>query len=250
MPNTKIPKKLFQTFKIKEFTPQFQYIVNTWKEKNPNYEYKLYDDNECEAFIKENFEHRIYNAYCRIIPGAYKADLWRYCVLYFHGGVYVDIDTLCFSSIDNFLQDDTEFMTPIDLNKNPDNYYNNLFNAFIASVPKSPILMNCIERIVYNVEMNHIPASKLHFSGPGILGRAVNTLLGLPEMESFVGKEGIYNNIHFLHFEEGTEYVKDKQGQVLFQNKNGNAMFAALYLHETRKADTICWVHTTQVLRP
>ena len=26
-----------------------------------------------------------------MVPGAYKADLWRYCILYIYGGIYIDI---------------------------------------------------------------------------------------------------------------------------------------------------------------
>ena len=91
---SKIPKKIFQTWSTTNISPGFQQIVDLWKILNPEYEYCFYDNNDCDIFIKENFDERIYNAYCKIIPGAFKADLWRYCVLYKYGGVYVDIDTL------------------------------------------------------------------------------------------------------------------------------------------------------------
>lgn len=58
---------------------------------NPEYEYNMFDDDESLKFIKENFKKEVADAYENVIPGAYKADLWRYCVLYIHGGVYLDI---------------------------------------------------------------------------------------------------------------------------------------------------------------
>ena len=91
-----------------------------------------------------------------------------------------------------------DFIVPIDLNLNPREGQHNLACGFIGSVPKSPILLDAINRIVFHIENNIIPTSKLDFSGPGLLGRAVNTYLKLEETNSFIGKEGIQNNIHFL----------------------------------------------------
>jgi mannosyltransferase OCH1-like enzyme len=184
-------------------SPDFESLTETWKAKNGNYAYFLYDDTDCEEFIKKHFEIKVYNAYCRIMPGAFKADLWRYCVLYIYGGIYADIDTICYNSIDEFLNENVEFMTPVDLNNCDFIGTHNLFNAFIASVPKHPILLNCITRIVYNVENNVLPRSNLDFCGPGVLGRATNTFLSLNENTSFIGKQGNYNNntICLLNFE-------------------------------------------------
>jgi len=246
----KIPKKIFQTWETKTFNEEFQKIINTWKECNPEYEYFLYDNIDCEEFIKNNFNNNVYDAYCRIIPGAYKADLWRYCILYKYGGVYIDIDTICLGNIDTFLNNDIEMMVPIDLNINPHEGKYNLFNAFIASVPNSDILLNCINRIVFNVENNIITSFKMDFSGPGLLGRETNKYLQLNEDESFVGKEGIYNNIHFLKFEQQMEYVKDVYGNILFQNKNGNYIINELYNIECKKVNNINWYTARIIIKP
>jgi len=49
-----------------------------------------------------------------LIPGAYKADLFRYCVLLIHGGVYADVDVLLESNLDVAIQPDVGFMVPFD----------------------------------------------------------------------------------------------------------------------------------------
>ncbi len=248
---TKIPRNIFQTWGSKDISDGFKILTQSWKEKNPNYAYFLFDDDDCEKFIKKNFNENIYNAYCRIIPGAFKADLWRYCILYIYGGVYVDIDTICLENIDSFLNEDIEFMTPIDLNNCP--YYGkyNLFNCFIASVPNHPILLNCIERIVYNVENNIVPFSNLDFSGPGILGKSVNKFLNLLEESSFINKEGIINNINLLKFEAGTEIVKDiYKNKLLFQNKNGSEFIKNIYEIEVKKTNNICWGTCKNPIKP
>jgi mannosyltransferase OCH1-like enzyme len=240
-----IPKKIFQTWEVKEneMTEEMQKIVNTWKQFNPNYKYHFYDKNDRELFIKNNFSKQIYEAYCRIIPGAYKADLWRYCVLYKYGGIYVDIDTICMNSIDKFLFYQLEFVGLVDFNSNILEGNHNLANGFIASIPNSKILENCINIIVYQVENNIIPHSRLNFSGPGVLGRALNVYLNLPEYNSFIDKEGLQNNLYLLKFEKETEYVKNLAGDILFQNKNGNNIIQEAYNKEIKNIKNhICWL--------
>jgi len=241
--NSKIPKRIFQTFETKYFSSEFQNIVDSWKEYNPTYTYTLYDAIEREEFIEQHFDIKVLNAYRRIKPGAFKADLWRYCVLYIYGGVYVDIDTLCFRSIDTFLKEDTEFMTVVDLGESY-----RLSNGFIASIPKSPILMYSIKYIIHNVETNTIPESRLDFSGPGVLGKSLNIYLNQAETSSFFGKEGQINTIYLLYFEPNTEYIKDKEGNILFQNKNGNPMIQHLYHNEMITAKVLCWVNSPKIL--
>ncbi len=248
----RIPRNIFQTWKTKNVSDDFKYLIETWKTNNSNYSHFLFDDDDCDEFIKKNFDDNIYNAYCRIIPGAFKADLWRYCVLYIYGGIYVDVDTICLTSIDSFINEDIEFMTPIDLNNCPHYGTYNLFNCFIASVPKHPILMDCIKRIVYNVENNIVPFSNLDFSGPGLLGKATNNFIGNNENESFIGKEGLHNKrIKLLRFECGSEYVKDAHTNIiLFQNKNGNKSIVDIYNKEIQNVEHVCWGSCKNPIKP
>ena len=239
-----IPSKIFQTWETRDIETEFQQIINKWKENNPNYEYIFHDAEQRVQFIQDNFKENVLNAYKKIIPGAYKCDLWRYCVLYIYGGFYADIDTLCMGKLNNLTNKNIEFIVPIDLNINPREGEHNLACGFIGSVPKSPILLDAIDRIVFNVENNIIPTSKLDFSGPGLLGRAVNKFLNLDETSSFKGKEGIRNNINFLEFDPNTEYMKDVYADsTILQNKNKNSDIIRLYNNECNKIKNYtCWL--------
>jgi len=239
----KIPRNIFQTWEISELTPEMNLLTSSWKINNPNYAYFLFNNDERKAFIKKNFDENIYNAYCKIIPGAFKADLWRYCILYIYGGVIVDLDSLSLNSIDEFLDDNIEFMTAVDLNNCPIIGKYNLTNGIIASIPKHSILLECINKIVFNIENNIVPKSNLDFSGPGVLGKSVNKYLNLPEETPFVNKEGIINKtIKLLHFEYGKEYIKDiNTNKILFQNKNGNKLIQDIYANEIKRINHIDW---------
>ena len=89
--NPVIPLNIFQTWHTKKLPPLMENAVNKIKLLNPRFNHQLFDDYDCREFIKKNFTLEILNAYDSLIPGAYKADLWRYCILYKLGGIYLDI---------------------------------------------------------------------------------------------------------------------------------------------------------------
>ena len=87
----KIPLKIFQTWETKSLPKYMKNVSDTIRKCNPEFEYFLYDDKDCEKFIEKNYPFDVLTAFNTLIPGAYKADLWRYCILYFYGGIYIDI---------------------------------------------------------------------------------------------------------------------------------------------------------------
>jgi len=90
-----IPKRIIQTWETKDISPEFQVIIDTWKNLNPGYEYYLFDKDERYAFIQKHFNSIVLEAYDLLNPGANKSDFFRYCYLYIEGGVATDLDTLC-----------------------------------------------------------------------------------------------------------------------------------------------------------
>jgi len=86
-----IPMKVYQTYKTLELPDVIKEAHEILIKQNPEFEFHLYDDNMCREFIKTNFDEDTLFAFDNLKPGAFKADLWRYCVLYINGGIYVDI---------------------------------------------------------------------------------------------------------------------------------------------------------------
>ena len=93
MSNYKIPFIVHQTFYTTVLPLDIVEIINHNKKICPNYKFYFYNDEQCENFIKYNFDARIFNAYMKLNKsyGAMKADFFRYCVLYKLGGIYLDI---------------------------------------------------------------------------------------------------------------------------------------------------------------
>jgi len=49
-------------------------------------EYSLWNDQALRAFLQQQFEPDVLQAYDNLIPYAYRSDLARYCLLYHFGG--------------------------------------------------------------------------------------------------------------------------------------------------------------------
>ena len=79
------------------------------------WEHKFFSDEASGEFLETHFPLEVKEAYDAVSAGAFKADLFRYCVLFIYGGVYADVDVLLQSKLDMAIDDDVGFMTPIDL---------------------------------------------------------------------------------------------------------------------------------------
>ena len=168
-PTCIIPKKLFQTWHTKKVPHHMQNAIDTLKKCNPDLEYYLFDDNDCIEFIKTHFEADVADTYKRLIPGAYKADLWRYCVMYIEGGVYVDIKYQCMNGFQFVDIMDREHLV-LERPDYSDNYIYGIYNGLIIAKPKNPLFLDCIQHIVHNVNTRHYGKNSLAPTGPGLLG--------------------------------------------------------------------------------
>jgi len=173
----KIPKVIVQTFSSRDkLTPEMAKAIESWREKNPDWEYKLFDNNECVEFIGKHFDKDTLEAFDNLIPGAFKGDLFRYCYLYINGGVYTDIDNICLIPLNEFLNEDDSFV----LVKDSVNHKANLiYNAFMATEKNNPVIKEAIDISVHNVKHNIYPKTQnkivdvLSVTGPRCLGIAL-----------------------------------------------------------------------------
>jgi len=234
--NNIVPLIIYQTWHSTILPPKMNDCVERLKLDNPSFEHHLYNDNSCRMFIKNNYDKYVLNAYDQLVPGAYKADLWRYCVLYKTGGIYLDIKFQCepgFSLIE-FTKDKQTFILdrpygdisiPLEVNLsiiNSPKFYDNLsqytadriwnnkqiglYNAIIASVPNNPVMYKCIEQIVKNVKNKKYGYSELYPTGPGLLGEIYFT-------DKYTSK---VKEINYFNSIQGT-YIINKNKKILSQ---------------------------------
>jgi hypothetical protein len=206
----RIPRIIHQTYfedLTKERFPQLVRLQNTWKAAG--WEYRFYSDDTAREYIGENYPERFVSVFDALLPGAYKADLFRYLVLFKEGGIYADIDVMLDANLDQFITPDLAFFVPIDSVGGYADQNFCLWNGLIGSAPAHPVLANAIEWMVnlvssrgdlYDMEravcevsgMDSMENWKIRaepglmLSGPCALGVAANRALGKDPLSKFV----------------------------------------------------------------
>lgn len=196
-----IPRHIYQTMKSKIVPKQMKNAIDTWIQLNPDYTYHFYDDERCRDFIKTSFPKRVLDAYDSLIPGAFKADLWRYCLLYIKGGVYVDVDMIDIVPLNKIINKNDQFITARDHDPKA------LFNAFICCTPKHPFMEAMIDYTVDSVETNFYGNSCLEPTGPVGFGKVLHKMLNI--YSTFRIGETFSNgySIKLLDFPLGQEHI-------------------------------------------
>ena len=170
----KIPRIIIQTNE-KDMVPEdMAKASQTIIDANPEYEYIYFDDQRALEYISENFPENIINAYEKVKPGAYKADLFRYCFLYKNGGVYIDTGMKEIMPLKDLIKPEDNFISP------EDNNTRGLYNAFICCAPSHPIIKAALDESVYNIENDKYGEQPLDVTGPTVFGRAFERVTGDP----------------------------------------------------------------------
>jgi mannosyltransferase OCH1-like enzyme len=170
-------------------------------------------------------------AFNTLKPGAYKSDLWRYCILYKKGGVYLDIKYYSLVPLVNIIE------------KNPLIFvrdipgaclgHNGIYNAFMVSAPNNNIFKLCIEDIVNSCKNRLYKRNMLDLTGPCLLGEVVTIQYSDNYINTlqFAFKESwgvhiiLYNNVEILKMykeyrKEQTKFQKTKHYGYLWDTKN------------------------------
>ena len=234
-----IPKIVHQTFATANLPIEIEEIMNQNKVLNPDYQFVFYDDNDCDKFIKDNFNDRIYRLYNKINPvyGAMKADFFRYCVIYILGGVYIDIKTLIKTPLKDIITQNDTCILDIPKHLDTERFFNGKFSYeqwLLIYAPKHSYLKEVIDSICFNIANEYEPDSSffshntitkhkiINITGPDAYTKAIN---------KFIDSNGsLHRNIDFnLHFKmAGTTSYKKMYEQN--NKKHYSALNQPLYL--------------------
>lgn len=165
-----IPKQVFMCWSTSILPPKMQEVIDQNRLLNPEFTFHIYDDIQCREYIQNNFEKEVVYAFDKLIPGAYKADLWRLCVLFIEGGIYLDIKFKCINGFTFKEVIDKEYFTLDIPSLSWTNKMHGIYNGFMVCKSKNPFLWKCICKIVDNVEKEEYGKSCLFPTGPGLLG--------------------------------------------------------------------------------
>ena len=137
--------------------------------KGPS-EYRFYDNEGVEKFLKTNYPSKVLAAYKGIRSLAYRCDLARYCILYKLGGWYVDaainwiepltvpdhVDLIAFRSVGRYAMNGWS-----------------CDNGVIYAKPGHAALECAINNVLINVDNRYYGMTPLCPTGPSLWGRSI-----------------------------------------------------------------------------
>ncbi|MBS7543037.1 glycosyltransferase [Ancylobacter oerskovii] len=189
--NNKIPKIIFQFWDVDEIPDDVRYLMNTWKDKNSEWEYKLFSLSEASAFIQQKCDRRVFQAFRRMESIAGKSDVFRLAVLLEIGGVYADADDACLAPIDALIAGHELVLRQ--------EHYGTIGNNFIATIPNNEIIQKLLNNIVESSQRGDRESIWLR-SGPGQITRTVSNYLSkTKENIDKLGNEIFIADQHELH---------------------------------------------------
>jgi len=159
----KIPKTIVQTDESNDIGLLKYNSVMSLIELNPEYEYIFFDRIARRKFIKQHFTNEILEAYDILVPGAYRADLFRYCYLYLNGGCYFDCKMILIQPLRELILESESLIL---LN---DHVSNAFTNCMIMTEKHDSRLLECIMKIVQNVNKKIYDIDNLSITGSRLL---------------------------------------------------------------------------------
>lgn len=215
--DNEIPKIIFRTgkFKVHELPSQIIDIYNDEISNNPEYTLYYFDDYDCQIFMERLGDERLLNAYNKLIPTAYKADLWRYSILRKYGGIYIDFAHRSLYKYDEIIKDYNE----IYVRNYPESH--GIYNAFICTYPNSRILNKVIELSIENVEKERYGDSFMDIVSCNTLRKAYNIINNKPEDSEIE----LGSNIKYWQI----NHIYDSNDNMIIKSKDFNDYYSIIY---------------------
>jgi len=134
-----IPKIIMQTWKDHNIPDKWKCSPESIKEHMPDWKYVLMTDEDNRNFVKKHFPDFL-KYYDRFPHNIQRVDAVRYCWLYVHGGIYMDLDFEMMHPLDEFFTNDVDVY--LVSSSNVGSY---LTNSFMASKPGCKLWLEVIE---------------------------------------------------------------------------------------------------------
>ena len=160
-----IPKRIVQFWDESQPPPEVQKICQSWRDRNPEYEYIRFSLKSAVAFIKEHYDRQVVKAFANCDQPATQADFFRLAYLNKMGGFYADADDLCRQSLDMIVNLNPELVVLQE-------ELAVLGNNFLGSVPGQTMIRTAFEQAVINLS-DYSNESPWFATGPGLITSAV-----------------------------------------------------------------------------
>ncbi len=182
------PRSIHQTWKTRELPSFIERCVSTVKGKNPDWNHRLYEDEEMEEVIRECGEISV-DDFRRIPTGIEKADVFRCAVLFCRGGAYCDVDMESIRPLDELIADAvagghlTEAEEIIMTTDHPIHCerlfgYDVFMNNFLLAKPGAGFLGYYLSEVASSARQGGLGGDPVHTTGPARLTRMIHSIGG------------------------------------------------------------------------
>jgi mannosyltransferase OCH1-like enzyme len=193
-----IPNVVRQTWNTAAFGRTHAAYLARFRAMNASWRFELTDDAGCDAYMEANHAgEAILDVYRSARIGPLRTDIWRYAVLWRHGGVYCDVNKMLTVPLNELIApndraviaaEDTPLLQPVSWQTDPlparareqlQHPDLNRLNWCLAFEPGHPFLARALERIVETWPcmrgrpFDDVKAAVVDWSGPRMWTRAI-----------------------------------------------------------------------------
>lgn len=129
----------------------------------------IYNLDSAREFLLEHMGYEIVTAFDKLNPYAYKADLFRYCALFVHGGWYFDCTVKLNTTV--FIPDNCNSVSFRDFPLVTNSAWS-VWNGALFSRPNHKAYELAINSVLANCKSEYYGTCNLSPTGPVLLGRA------------------------------------------------------------------------------
>ena len=133
-------------------------------------------DNESRAFVSARCGPRVLAAYDLLVPGSFRADLFRYCALWSEGGVYSDLSQRLRVPLQSLVDFERDHLVLVRDRAKPLTHpgVTPIQIAFMAATPRHWVLRIALDTAVEHVHARYYGRTPLDITGPFMLGRLLS----------------------------------------------------------------------------
>ncbi len=158
-----VPCNVLQYWHTRKVMPGMYNTVIENAKNNPEFKFYIFNEENSIPFLQEHFGQDAVDAFNKLKPHAYKADLVRLCSAYVYGGVYMDMK---FKTVKPLKEYTSLNETMFAKNDGEDK----VFNGFYIVKKKEPIVKKCIDKIIKDIQTNTYGIDPHWPTGPGAIG--------------------------------------------------------------------------------
>jgi len=165
---------IIQTSPTQTMSKKKYYSISTILTTSVDYPYRFFDDKDVLDFVRTHFSQLVVDAINNLVPGAYVADIFRYCYLYMYGGIYIDCKKIVYISFTDYIKRFVHYAHhhPLEIFVK-DIPSGMAYNAVIVSDRLSKTIKLTLMYAVFMIINNLYTEDPLNITGPGCLGDAI-----------------------------------------------------------------------------